>query len=55
MSAVTIMEIVIKLAPILLVATTVAVALDFIISQLMQRIAQVHRACHFNFMHYYYY
>ena len=36
-----VMVIVTKFAPIVLVATTVAVKLDFITSQLMKRIAQV--------------
>ena len=52
MSAVMIMETVVKFAPILLVATTVAVRLDFIISQLMKRIVQVYSK--FSFIDFYY-
>ena len=47
-----IMETVVKFAPILLVATTVAVRLDFIILQLMKRIVQVYSK--FSFIDFYY-
>ena len=53
MSAMMVMVIVTKFAPIVLVATTVAVKLDFITSQLMKRIAQVYETFNLNFMHYY--